>query len=212
MSEIPTSNINASFDLASGSPRRRQLLAEAGFSFEIIRPEVDETPRPGEPPLEYVRRMAAGKSAAGFAMTRGRRPSLGADTVIVLGARIVGKPADYEDAVRILSMLSGRSHNVVTSVALTTGYGVTAIETVSTEVVFRPLSQAEIRAYCDTGEPMDKSGAYAIQGGAAGFVAFRNGSVTNVVGLPMEETAIMLASYGIFPLNLAPVAAAGLFF
>ena len=82
MSEIPTSNINASFDLASGSPRRRQLLAEAGFSFEIIRPEVDETPRPGEPPLEYVRRMAAGKSAAGFAMTRGRRPSLDRKSVV----------------------------------------------------------------------------------------------------------------------------------
>ena len=199
MSGIPTTSFEPSFFLASGSPRRQQLLREAGYCFRIVLPSVDESVRPFELPLAYVQRMAESKSIEGFKMNGCLGPTLGADTVIILDNAIIGKPKDYDDAVRILSLLSGRIHRVVTAFAFTNGYGSTASDMVTTEVAFRTLSSSQIKAYCAGGEPMDKAGAYSIQGGGREFVARCTGSFTNVIGLPMDETAMMLASYGIFP-------------
>ncbi len=209
MSEIPTVSSNASFCLASASPRRQQLLRNAGFCFSIVRPQIDETVRPFELPLGYVQRMAETKSRTGFSMS-GCCPTLGADTVVILDNKIIGKPGNYEDAVRILRLLSGRVHQVATAFAFTNGYGSTASDIVTTEITFKQLSPAQIEAYCATGEPMDKAGAYAIQGEGGKFVANCNGSFSNVVGLPMEETALMLASYGIFPVSSPAVTGFGL--
>ncbi|MGE0812073.1 MAG: nucleoside triphosphate pyrophosphatase [Vicinamibacterales bacterium] len=179
--------------LASASPRRAELLRAAGLVFTIDAADVDETPRPGEAPDAYVRRLAEAKAAA----VARRRPGdvvLGADTTVALDGEILGKPGDAEEAHRMLRRLAGRSHRVYTGVALALGPDVrTAVA--STTVRFAPLSEAEIAAYVATGEPVDKAGAYGIQGGAARFVAGVDGPHDNVVGLPVAAVLGLLRDF-----------------
>ncbi|MBU3694760.1 MAG: septum formation inhibitor Maf [Rhodocyclaceae bacterium] len=192
------------FYLASSSPRRRELLLQAGYAPAVLRIDpqraVDETPVAGEPPLVYVKRLAHAKALAGVAelLASGLEPApvLGADTTVALGAEIFGKPADADEAVAILSRLSGREHQVLTAVALAEGERVDLRISVS-RVRFARLGPAEIRAYAQTGEPLDKAGAYGIQGRAACFVERLEGSYSGVMGLPLFETADLLAQSGI---------------
>ena len=196
------------FYLASASPRRRELLAQAGYVPEVLRlaPEraIDETPLPGEPPLVYVKRLARDKALAGVAelVAGGRVPApvLGADTTVTLAGEIFGKPLDAADAAAILGRLSGREHQVLTAVALADGDRVDLRISVS-RVRFDRLSDSEIRAYVASGESIDKAGAYAIQGRAACFVEHLEGSYSGVMGLPLFETADLLAQAGIFNWN-----------
>lgn len=169
--------------LASQSPRRRELLHQAGIPF-IARPaDVDETTRPGESPGEYVRRVAQEK-----AVTIEASPAdivLGADTVVVIDGQILGKPRDAADALRMLEKLSGRDHTVLTGICLRRSTEM-ILDVAETRVWFQPLTQSDVQQYVATGEPMDKAGAYAIQGLASKFVSRIEGSYTNVVGLPVE--------------------------
>jgi len=181
--------------LASASPRRRALLAEAGLAFDVAGVDIDETPRPGEAPQEYVSRLAREKALA----ARAQHPTaavLGADTTVVLGDEIFGKPADDADAKRMLDRLSGRSHDVLTGVALVWPGGErVAID--RTAVWFRTLSSSDIEHYVASGEPRDKAGAYAIQGLAGRFVERIDGSHSNVVGLPMAVVLQLLRDAGL---------------
>lgn len=196
------------FYLASASPRRRELLAQAGYAPEVLRlaaeRAVDETPLAGEPPLVYVKRLARDKALAGVAelLAGGREtaPVLGADTTVALAGEIFGKPTDEADAFAILERLSGREHQVLTAVALAEGDHVDLRISVS-RVRFAHLDAAQIRAYVASGEPLDKAGAYGIQGRAACFVEHLEGSYSGVMGLPLFETAELLAQSGIFNWN-----------
>ncbi len=179
--------------LASRSPRRRTLLESVGLSFEIEAADIDETPLPGEPPIPYGLRVAEAKSRAVAAKGRA---VLAADTVVALDGRILAKAEDAEDAARMLRALSGRWHTVHTAVVLARGPD-TLFELVSSEVRFRALSDPEIARYLASGEPMDKAGAYGIQGEGGALVAEVRGSYTNVVGLPLEETLRLLALMGL---------------
>jgi septum formation protein len=172
--------------LASGSPRRRELLAQLGLSFTVVAPDVDETPLPGEGPIDLVRRLAAAKAVAVDG-----DPVLGADTVVDVDGEVFGKPADAADARRMLRRLSGRAHRVHTGVAVRTGELVD-VEVVTTIVTFVPLRPAVVDWYIGTGEPLDKAGAYAVQGVGGVFVERIRGSVSNVVGLPLTTVARML--------------------
>jgi septum formation protein len=180
--------------LASGSPRRRELLADLVPDFEVLVSDVDEEPLPGEEPARLAERLALEKARA---VSR-QRPSclvIGGDTVVAVRDRewqMLAKPQDDEDAVRMLKALSGRTHVVVTGLALVWPDGERSLS-VETEVEFLSIPEKEIRAYVATGEPMDKAGAYAIQGGAAGWVTGLRGSKTNVIGLPMEALELELA-------------------
>lgn len=178
--------------LASQSPRRRQLLAEAGVDVDVDPVDVDEAWVPGEDPAAYVERVAREKAAAGAARHPGR-VVLGADTAVVVDHTVLGKPADAEDAARMLGLLSGREHVVLTGVALARGERIDSFVE-RTVVAMHPLSSGDVRAYLATGEPLDKAGAYAIQGGAARFIREVQGSYTNVVGLPMERLLEVLSS------------------
>lgn len=172
--------------LASSSPRRRDLLLQAGFTLEIVAPDVVERRRPGESPEDYVIRNAREKAAwVAERRPQGPAPILGADTVVVLEGTILEKPDDADHARAMLRRLSGRGHQVWTGVCVIRDRVLTFAE--KTSVFFRPLSDAEIDAYVDGGEPLDKAGAYAIQGGAAGMVRRIEGSYANVVGLPLER-------------------------
>ena len=183
--------------LASLSPRRRELLQQMGVPFQVVEVETDESPLPAEAADAYVSRLAAAKAAAGWRATRsvglGSRPApvLGADTVVVLGEAILGKPTDRQHAERMLGELSGRTHRVLTAVAVCTDSGVQSRISRS-EVTFRRIDAVERAAYWDTGEPADKAGAYAIQGFAAVFIADLRGSYSGVMGLPIFETAELL--------------------
>ena len=185
--------------LASGSPRRRELLQQIGVSFRLVDTAVDEAVLPGETPPAYVARLAAAKADAGWEKSRGATPVpvLAADTAVVLDGRILGKPADREDAEGMLRQLSGRTHEVLTAVALRTAEGLQSAISRS-EVTFRDIAPGEARAYWETGEPCDKAGAYAIQGRAAIFVADLRGSYSGVVGLPLFETAELLSRAGVW--------------
>ncbi len=176
--------------LASASPRRRQLLASAGIVFEVRPADLDEAVLPGEPPRVYARRVAREKALA----VPGARV-LAADTVVDLEDRVLGKPADPDEARAILGALAGRTHRVHTAVALRVGDRVHAT-LVSTAVRFRALTPAEIDAYVATGEPFDKAGAYGIQGHGGALVDLVRGSYTNVIGLPLRETLALLARWG----------------
>ncbi|MDD2722447.1 MAG: Maf family protein [Methylovulum sp.] len=181
--------------LASASPRRRELLDQICINYHVCPVDIDETPLPDEAPLAYVQRMAAEKSAAGVAQYGAQLPVLAADTTVVLLGRIMGKPRDKDDALEMLRSLSGNRHQVFTSVSLR---GRQHGEAVSiTEVTFRCLTDAEIVAYWESGEPQDKAGAYAIQGRGGVFVESITGSFSGVVGLPVFETAQLLAQQGI---------------
>ena len=180
--------------LASSSPRRRELLAAFGLRYSHAPVDVDESPLRGEAAGDYVRRLARAKAGAGRA--DGHDLVLGADTAVVLDERIFGKPRDRDDAAGMLAALSGRTHRVLTAVALATPNDC-AVAVSDTRVRFRELRPDEALAYWQTGEPSDKAGAYAIQGIGAMFVESIEGSYSGVVGLPLFETAGLLEQAGI---------------
>lgn len=184
--------------LASGSPRRRALLQQIGVSFQVIGIELDETALAGEAPAAYVSRLAQAKAAAGWQHCRCLRPApvLAADTAVVLDGKILGKPADMENAIGMLRELSSRTHEVLTAVALRTDAGM-QLKVSRNHVTFRSVDAAEARDYWATGEPCDKAGAYAIQGYAAVFITDLKGSYSGVMGLPLFETAQLLEAAGI---------------
>jgi septum formation protein len=188
--------------LASGSPRRRELLKQIGVSFRVVTAAVDESVRLAESPPAYVLRLAAAKAEAGWETSRDSShvPVLAADTAVVLDGRILGKPADGQDALELLGRLSGRTHEVLTAVALRTAGGLQSRISRS-EVTFRSIAAGEARAYWETGEPSDKAGAYAIQGLGAIFIADLRGSYSGVMGLPLFETAELLSNAGLVPLG-----------
>jgi len=176
--------------LASASPRRAELLRNAGISFVVQPAELDESRRPGEAPTAYAERLATEKARAVFA----KNPQafvLGADTIVTVDKEVLGKPRDAKDAARMLRLLSGKKHLVTTGVCLMRP-GASDIQHETTEVYFRQLSEQDIRWYVGTGEPMDKAGAYAIQGGASRWVDRIVGCYFNVVGLPVPLVWRML--------------------
>jgi len=199
--------------LASASPRRRELLAQHGIAFEVVPSDIPEVPRPDETPEAFAQRAAREKALA-VAQCCGGRWILGADTVVAIDGLILGKPADHADAQRMLRLLSGRVHRVLTAVALVEPAGgvtflarprgsLQAAESdglprhveellVASEVEFRHLTAAEIDDYLATDEPFDKAGAYAVQGLGANFVQQVRGSLSNVIGLPMEVVTALL--------------------
>jgi septum formation protein len=183
--------------LASGSPRRRELLQQIGVSFRVVGMAVDEEVLPDETPFAYVTRLAAAKAEAGWERSRDAHPVpvLAADTAVVLDGKILGKPADGQDAAGMLGQLSGRTHEVLTAIALRTASGLQSRVSRS-EVTFRSIAAAEARAYWETGEPSDKAGAYAIQGRGAIFITDLRGSYSGVMGLPLFETAELLRDAG----------------
>ena len=181
--------------LASVSPRRRELLNQIGVPHVVAGAHIDESVLPGESPHDYVQRMARTKALAVWNQ-RPELPVLAADTTVVLDGVILGKPEDRDDALRMLARLSGRTHEVLTAVALATHSGLTLRVSVSS-VRFRALLAEECAAYWETGEPRDKAGAYAIQGLAAVFVESLQGSYSGVMGLPLFETMELLRSAGV---------------
>lgn len=194
--------------LASRSPRRRDLLKQIGVSFELLLlredlrrgADVDETPLPDESPGVYVLRIAGAKANTAVRQIAYRglpqKPVLAADTTVVFDDQIIGKPQNAQDAARLLRALSGRQHQVLTAVALALRDQVETQISVSS-VWFRELSDADIRRYCATGEPLDKAGAYGIQGRAGAFVTRIAGSYSGIMGLPLAETAELLERFEI---------------
>lgn len=186
--------------LASRSPRRRELLKQVGVNFEIIIADVDEQILKNEPAHAYVARIAKKKAEAGWQYVLDRRlpyyPVLAADTVIATDKKILGKPTSKEDAADMLAQLSDKKHKVLTGIAIAY-QGKTLSQTSTTQVQFKKLSDTEIARYIDSTEPLDKAGAYAIQGKGAAFVSMLEGSYSGVVGLPLFETAQLLKQFGI---------------
>ncbi len=181
--------------LASGSPRRRELLALLGLPFEVVPADVDESVRPDETPVELVRRLALAKSDA-IALSDDSAVVLAADTIVDVAGEILGKPTDADDARRMLRSLSARTHLVHTAVAVRRA-GRTVQDVVTTAVSMTTMSEAVIEWYLATGEPMDKAGAYAIQGTGGAFVAAIDGSASNVVGLPLATVVELLGRQGV---------------
>jgi septum formation protein len=186
--------------LASASPRRRELLTQAGYSFEVHPADIPEDPYPNEDPIAYVSRLAREKAQAVFAQLSSKSSAplqvLGADTTVTLDSHILGKPSSPADAARMLRLLSGRTHRVITGIALVTANS-TQVAAEVTFVHFLTPSDEEIAAYVATGEPMDKAGAYAIQGRAAQWIPRIEGCYFNVVGLPIARVSTLLESAGI---------------
>ena len=193
--------------LASKSPRRQALLRQLGIEFEtlLLREaigrdrDVVEEARDAEPASHYVERIARTKAQVGWQRMQNRklaeRPVLGADTEVLLDGEVFGKPRDADDAIRMMKRLSGRTHQVLTAVAIRFR-DVTEVDLTISKVTLRRLAAAEIERYVATGEPLDKAGGYAVQGRAAGFIARIEGSYTGIVGLPLCETATLLARIG----------------
>ncbi|MDJ0959729.1 MAG: Maf family protein [Acidimicrobiia bacterium] len=183
--------------LASGSPRRHQLLDAAGFQFTSDAPDIDETPREREAPAEMVLRLARAKAEAV------RAPSeacvLGCDTTVVLEGTILGKPQSPEHAVEMLLQIAGRSHTVTSGYALCVAGNEPVVGTVDSSVIMTPISRDEAAAYVATGEPLDKAGSYAIQGLGRRFVDHYEGSFSNIMGLPMEAVVPALVAFGVEP-------------
>ena len=188
--------------LASGSPRRAQLLAQIGFSISKIASDIDESPHENELALAYTERMAWQKSEQAlslFVAAHGAEPELPvltADTSVAIDGLILGKPDNHAHAVTMLHMLSGRTHQVISSVVVW-HQGQRTQTTQTSEVTFRPLTETEIQAYVNSGEADDKAGAYGIQGAAAVFIEHLSGSFSGVMGLPLFETAALLKTCGI---------------
>jgi len=181
--------------LGSVSPRRRELLEQIGVTHLVSAADIDETVRPGEAPADYVVRMACAKARA--VRERGSElPVLAADTIVVIDGLILGKPRDRADCVAMLGRLSGRTHQVLTAVALASAAGV-AFRVSASEVRFRTVTPAECAAYWESGEPRDKAGGYAIQGRGALFIEHLSGSFSGVMGLPLYETGELLTAAGI---------------
>jgi septum formation protein len=194
--------VSARLCLASQSSRRGELLRQAGFDFLVFAPEVDESAQPGESPQALVERLSINKAqTATTAMADApSRPlaCLGADTIVVVDAQVLGKPSNAAHAKEMLSGLSGRSHEVLTAITVAVGLELHS-RVVTSTVTFRQFSDQDIQAYCATGEPLDKAGGYAIQGFAGVFVQSLSGSYSAVMGLPLCETAGLLAAVGIWP-------------
>jgi septum formation protein len=184
--------------LASGSPRRRELLQQIGVSFRLLSSGLDETSLQDETPAAYVSRLAAAKAETGWRHNRDPEsaPVLAADTAVVLDGRILGKPQHRDDAKNMLLGLSGRTHEVLTAVALRSVAGA-EVKLSRSLVTFREIDAAEAQVYWDTGEARDKAGAYAIQGYAAIFITDLKGSYSGVMGLPLFETAELLTGAGV---------------
>jgi septum formation protein len=183
--------------LASASPRRRELLQGIGVVFTVIPSDTAEAAQPGELPQEYALRVA-GEKALDIARRHPGVWILGADTIVEIAGEVLGKPRDTTDGRRMLRLLSGRTHQVMTAFILLDGEGhVRARQVVTSRVTFKPLSDAQIHAYLATGEPFDKAGAYAVQGLGASLVERVEGSYTNVVGLPMDEVQAALHTTGL---------------
>lgn len=192
--------------LASQSPRRRQLLEQLGVRYELLLPDPDEDTealehaKPGEAPAAYVRRVTGLKLDAAIARLKRRglpqAPVLCSDTTVALGRTIYGKPADARDAARMLRELAGATHRVLTAVAVQ--HGRKRREALSdSRVTFASMTAAQIRGYVESGEPMGKAGAYAVQGAAAAYISHISGSYSGIMGLPMHETACLLRDFGL---------------
>ena len=187
--------------LASSSPRRKDFISKLGLSFEIIKPDADESVIIGEKASDYVKRIAADKAHIVSELRPGE-VVLAADTVVVCDDRIIGKPSSRDDARKIMRMLSGRTHEVMTAVCIMRGHEVSEIFE-STRVTFAQLSDELINTYVDSGECDDKSGAYAVQGIGSMLIEKVEGSVSSVVGLPVCQVRIALEKFGIFPRTVA---------
>jgi septum formation protein len=185
--------------LASSSPRRRELLSSAGIAFNVVNSDIPEEQQPGEGPIAFARRLAREKAEAVLRKLQSHAPVrvLGADTIVVVDGQVLGKPQTADDARRMLQLLSGRTHEVVTAVCIITrneqGSVTADLRHATTVVRFHQLSESEISAYIATGEPLDKAGAYGIQGAASPFIAGYDGDYNNVVGLPVDLVREMLA-------------------
>ncbi|MCP3701041.1 MAG: septum formation inhibitor Maf [Aliivibrio sp.] len=190
--------------LASGSPRRKELLAQLGYQFEVLSVDVEEVHQAHETPLMYVERLSKDKAQAGIkALAEANTiehfekktvPVMGSDTIVVIDGVILEKPKDFEDAKRMLLALSGRQHQVMTAVTIATPE-TTRTKTVITQVWFKPLSEQEIEQYWESGEPCDKAGSYGIQGSGGRFVSRIDGSYHAVMGLPLMETDQLLHQF-----------------
>ncbi len=183
--------------LASSSPRRRELLNQIGMAYQVIVADIDESVRPREDAGDYVCRMAREKALEVQRRDGVTVSVLGADTAVVVNGRILGKPVDREDAFRMLEDLSGRTHEVWSAVALVSPGGGLRERLNITRVTFSELDRAWIGRYCDSGEPMDKAGAYGVQGIAAQKISHMEGSYSGVMGLPLHETAEILQEAGV---------------
>ncbi len=182
--------------LASLSPRRCELLQQIQVKYQQVAVDVNETCYPNESPPNYVTRLAISKAQAGYQATQKQHPTLGADTAVVLGKRIFGKPSNVKEAKTMLQQLSARRHQVMTAVAIIANARIYSQLSVS-QVQFKALTDAEIDAYIATNEPLDKAGAYGIQGKASVFIQHLEGSYSGVMGLPLHETAILLEQTGV---------------
>jgi len=191
--------MSAPFDiyLASASPRRQDLLTQIGVRFELLKVNVPEVPAAGEKPEDFVQRVALEKARAGkqLLVADDAHPVLGADTAVVVDGNILGKPANKDDALAMLTRLSGRKHQVMSAVAVVADNEVIRINI--SQVTFDNLSREQINAYWNSGECQDKAGAYAVQGQAAMFIQDLQGSYSGVMGLPLYETAALLNEFGI---------------
>ncbi|MFD2167785.1 Maf family protein [Thalassotalea euphylliae] len=184
------------FILASQSPRRQSLLEELGYVFESQPADIDESVLVGESPADYVARLALAKASAVSEVRADNLAVLGSDTTVVYEESILGKPEDFDDFERMMNMLSGRTHQVLTSISVVQG-PLHNTQVIATQVTFKQLSSKEIKNYWLSGEPQDKAGGYGIQGLAAQFVADIQGSYSGVVGLPVYETVQLLSEFGI---------------
>jgi len=183
--------------LASGSPRRKELLGQLGVSFTVAAADIDESIIAGEPPEDYVLRLAREKALAGLRQTFGLMPALGSDTIVLLDGRILGKPGSHAEAESMLQSLSGQTHHVYSAVALALKPD-KVLDTLNiTAVTFGKMPAAWIKQYCQGNEPMDKAGAYAVQGGAGQYIRRIEGSYSGVMGLPLYETAELLRRAGL---------------
>ena len=189
---------NRNFVLASSSPRRKELLASVGLDFEVVPPRVRESARDGEAPLDFAKRMAREKALSVCAQERPGRIVVGSDTVVSVSGEIFGKPRDEEDALLMLQKLSGRTHEVITGFCVARSPGdVLHLGATRTEVRMKSLDTEGMRRYIKTGEPMDKAGAYAIQGIGSCLVEWIKGSYTGVVGLPLFELVSVFSDIGV---------------
>ncbi|MBD1576173.1 MULTISPECIES: Maf family protein [Vibrio] len=191
--------MSSSFLLASGSPRRKELLTLLGYQFDIIIPNIEEQQQPEERPQDYVARLSREKAQAGLVLSQVQNPQLslpvlGADTIVVIDQQVLEKPVDYNDSKRMLQQLSNRKHQVMTAVTVATEQKFKTT-TVITDVCFKPLTEAEIQAYWHSGEPCDKAGSYGIQGIGGRFVSRIEGSYHAVMGLPLMETDLLLSDF-----------------
>jgi len=197
---MPEARSSRPLVLASSSPRRRELLAQRGFGFELLDPDVDEQALPGEKPAELVARLALAKARTGALRAPQPAVVLGCDTIVVLEDEVLGKPDHEQHAIEMLLRISGRTHRVLTAFAAVAHSPFTEqIGVEESRVTLRPIARAEAVAYAASGEPLDKAGAYALQGEGSRFVTRVDGSRSNVIGLPLERVVPVLLALGVVP-------------